>query len=404
MAVRIALEFNATTLASQIKERAQVEKHMRVCLLVNQGFETAVTVAASEPLLAEGAFLIMRQRAAFNLPMTLLKELEGPGLDKGDRGELICLVLLILARDLVAQKTDKAAISLLDLIKALLATNWHKVVLASKPAKCRTAAEGDRSFEETFKNSRIYFNHFIKIHDPKVINRGFLWGLIARGAAVLCATNQAGTDVILPFLYFDAKLQRDNVSAILIQVKNDKRYSTTPNIFLFDAMNPYFLRFFDMDEANPLPIIRMVFALAASDAGVEVIEHTIARKNPPRKAKGKKQKKRAPLFTAYDIWCAKASIDTFAVITADEEHAGTYAALLKVGSVFPKAYEAQTTIKSAMSARRNMNPGTAIHPDHWIRFVKIPGETVDPVDNMVEYDFDSELDIQDDGDVHMDGV
>jgi hypothetical protein len=402
MAVRLALEFNATTLASQIKEREQVEKHMRVCLMVNQGFETAVTVAPSEPLLAEGAFLIMKQRDAFNLPITLLKELEGPGLDKGDRGELICLVLLILARDIVAQRTDKAAISLLDFIQALLAPGWHKVVLSSKPAKCRTTPEGNRSFEETFKNSRIYFNHFIKIHDPKIINRGFLWALIARGAAILCANNQSGMDVITPFVYWDAKLQRDNVSAIFFQVKNDKRYSTTPNIFLFDAMNPYFLRFFDMDEANPLPIIRIVFALAASDAGVEVIEHTARRQNPPRKAKGKKQKKMAPPFTAYDIWCAKASIDTFAVITPEEEHAGTYAALLKVGNVFPQAYEAQTTIKSAMSGRRNMNPGTAVHPDHWVRFAKISGEETDPVDIAVDYDFDLEVEIQDE-DVHMVG-
>ena len=75
MAVRLALEFNATTLVSQIKEKEQVEKYMRVCLLVNEGFETAVTIAPSEPLLAEGAFLIMREQEAFERSVFLYQEL-----------------------------------------------------------------------------------------------------------------------------------------------------------------------------------------------------------------------------------------------------------------------------------------------------------------------------------------
>lgn len=55
MAVRLALEFNATTLESQNRERTQVEKHMRVCLVMNPGFENAVTIAPSGPLLAQAA-------------------------------------------------------------------------------------------------------------------------------------------------------------------------------------------------------------------------------------------------------------------------------------------------------------------------------------------------------------
>ena len=74
------------------------------------------------------------------------------------------------------------------------------------------------------------------------------WLLIARGGAVLRANYQCGTNVLLSFLYFDNNLGRDNVSATFIQVKNDKRFSSTPCLFLFDAMNPYFLAFFDVDE------------------------------------------------------------------------------------------------------------------------------------------------------------
>lgn len=246
----------------------------------------------------------MQDRKAFDLPRALLSELEGPGLDKGDRGELICLVLLLIARDVAVQEKGSAVIEVLLFMRKLLASKWSPIVLNSKPARCRTNAEGQRPFSKVFAKSKMYFNHFIKVHDFKVINRAFLWLLMARGAAVLCADNQGGIDVLLPFLYFDNKLQQDNVSKIFIQVKNDKSFSSTPNLFLFDAMNPYFLGFFDMDEQKPVPIIRMVFALAATEACVKAVEDAPLRKNPPRGAKSKGEKKRTrrcPSYTAYDI-------------------------------------------------------------------------------------------------------
>ena len=89
--------------------------------------------------------------------------------------------------------------------------------------------------------------------------------------------------MLLPFLYHDNKLGQDNVSGVFIKVKNDKKFSSTPNIFLFDAMNPYFLGFFNMDKQKPIPIICMVFALAASEACIKAVEYTPLRKNLPQK-------------------------------------------------------------------------------------------------------------------------
>ena len=398
MAVRLALEFNATTLVSQNRERTQVEKHMRVCLVMNPGFETAVTIAPSEPLLAEAAYLLMQDRKAFDLPRALLSELEGPGLDKGNRGELICLVLLLAARDVAVQEKDKdsVAIEVLLFMRKLLASKWSPIVFDSKPARCRTNANDQRSFAEVFARSKIYFNHFIKVHDFKVINRAFLWRLIARGAAVLCADNQGGIDVLLPFLYRHNKLGRDNVSGIFIQVKNDKNFSSTPNLFVFDAMNPYFLGFFDTDEQKPVPIIRMVFALAASEACVKAVEYAPLRKNPPRRARSKGKKRLCPAYTAYDIWCAGTSAETFSVVEPGDEQ--VYSELLKICRLFPGVYEAHTKIDSAKSARRNMNPGTAAHPDHWSQFSK-GGTELHRVD-AVDVDFDCQ-DEEVDDDVEM---
>ena len=108
----------------------------------------------------------------------------------------------------------------------------------------------------------IYFNHFIKLHDHKVINRKYLWRLIAHGAAEICADFQYSIDLIIPFSYRDNKLQKNNVSAFFIQSKNDKAYQTTPQNYLFNMMDPYKIQFFDKDDKETTPVIRMVFALA----------------------------------------------------------------------------------------------------------------------------------------------
>ncbi|KAM6501280.1 hypothetical protein JOM56_004294, partial [Amanita muscaria] len=381
MAVRLALEFNATTLASQNREMTQVEKHMRVCLVMNPGFETAVTIAPSEPLLAQAAYLLMQDRNDFDLPRTLLEELQKLGLNKVDRGELICLVLLLIARDVAVQEKGSAAIGVLFFMEKLLASRWSSMVFGSKPARCRTNTKDQLPFSEVFAKSKIYFNHFVKVHDFKVIHRAFLWRLIARGAAVLCADNQDGIDVVLPFLYLDDRLGRDNVSAIFIQVKNNGKFSSTPNLFLFDAMNPYFLGFFDMDEQKPVPIIRMVFALASSVACVKA-----------------ERARTCPAYMAYDIWCAGTTAETFSVVKPGDER--VYSDLLKLSRLFPDVYEADTEVDSAKSARRSMNPGTAAHPDHWTKFSTAVTEP-DRVDGV---DFDCQDEAADDNEAADDDV
>jgi hypothetical protein len=170
MAVCLALEFNATTLVSQNRERTQVEKHMWVCLVMNLGFETAVIITPSEPLLAEAAYLLMQDCKAFDLPRVLLSKLEQPGLDKGNQGELICLVLLLIACDVVVQENGSAAIEILLFMQKLLASKWSPIICDSKPARCHTSADGQHSFSKAFTGSKMYFNHFIKVHDFKVIN------------------------------------------------------------------------------------------------------------------------------------------------------------------------------------------------------------------------------------------
>jgi hypothetical protein len=161
MSVRLTLEFNGKTLRAQDIERMLVEKHMCIWLSVDPGFETAITIAPSEPLLAEVSYLLM-QSPAFDLPHSLLTELELPGLDKGSCGELIVMTLCLEARDTAAKRLQSRVIPVNDFIRELLAETSHEDILGSKPIIARTCDEANKTFEDTFCNSGIYFNHFIK--------------------------------------------------------------------------------------------------------------------------------------------------------------------------------------------------------------------------------------------------
>lgn len=323
--------------------------------------ENVITTAPSEPILAEAARMRMSQEG-YNLPEQLLAQLASSGLDKGNRGELIALAILILALDKSranSQLRRSKVRKLLEFFDALFPGVHFESVKQKMPSKSQQG--NDKSFEKTFEESQIYFNHFIKVHDYKVVNRKYLWGLIARGAAILCANNQRGFDIVIPFIFAGSLLGRKNVSAILIQVKNDGSYQANPNphLSLFDAMDPFATGIFDHKEVDHKPIIRIVFALASDKSAVEVVNNEGQWRSGRNKTTGDS-------YTTFDIWCAKPSEQTFQVIPAKDEH--FYQDLLKRSRDFPTAYSSFWRLTMDSELRKGMNPGTAADPGHWLQF------------------------------------
>jgi hypothetical protein len=212
-----------------------------------------------------------------------------------------------------------------------------------------------------------------------MVNQKYLWMFIARGAAILCANNEVGIDVVIPFLYYDDKLARWNVSAMLYQSKNDRSFSITPKRWLFDGMNPFSVGVFDPDD-EPLPVIRMVFALSSAKSGVTIMEPERTRYR--QKAKKRKAKK-SPPYTSYDIWCAGAFAKTFAVINEAEEE--TYKQLLKVWDPFPESYKPRLEVAGEEKQKRSMNPMVTADVDHWGAFEAVEEGRDEEMD---EYDYD----------------
>lgn len=399
---RFPLQFNNTVLGARQEEEKQVQNHLRVCLSVELGFQNAVTVAPSEPLLAYAAHTIMElSPPSFDLPATLGAHLMTPGMSKGDRGELFGMVVMMRARDLVAKSSRSIDISLIGFMQALLPANF---TLPARPRIFRTKAEQNIPFYKAFEHSRIYVTHFIKVDSYKVLTLEYICNLILRGAGVQCAEGQRLVDGALPVV-LDARkpLQPTNVGICYRQDKNVARLNRVKHQIL-ESIDPGDLGFFgavdevsgdDSDESleesqeseeeaegdvevelgdDPMgspedgiikpPIIRMVFSVGSSKCFVKMPMCPAPRF--PRKNKGGPIRKSVYQgeFTAYDFWFSGATDKTFGCIKPSE--VANYASILKSGkltSVYDGGYKEKAPMAETLI--RNMNPGTVNNPSHW---------------------------------------
>jgi len=263
-------------------------------------------------------------------------------MSKGEQGELITCNISIDTLDSLMFE-DKTLRSLVvdatSYFEALFASDiYEKKIKNSFPSKLRELGQ-NKTFAETFKDSRIYVTHFIKVYDYKVLSTEFLMKCAARGAAIVCADNQLDVDVILPMIYKDQVLKKENVTCILVQSKNDAMFSTKPQRYLFDAMRLSFFK-----TTNPPPVIRMVYALVSCESAV-----CIARR-PSRKVNEEKTND----YT---------SSATFKAIQPDENK--TYQELLKLSRDIPNICEPEDDLKADA---KSMYPCATSDPGHWQSF------------------------------------
>jgi hypothetical protein len=355
LSVRFPLEFDFSDPYARSLVRNQIEHHMRICTIATRGFEALFTTVGSEPLLAEVATMAMAKGGA-NPIRHLSRFMDKNCINHGERGELVAALLVMQARDaLTRDKESKRWVHVCDFLKSLLGDSLDIDTLPS----ITFSEEECQPLTETFKDARIWFNHVLKIRDTDLINVRYLWRFISRGAMILCANNQRGVDIVLPVCYKGDKLSRKNVTAIVIQVKNDTSFGERIHGYLFDGMNPFTIKLFD-EKSKPLPIIRMVFALASKTPAVKY-----GRPDQPDK-----RTYTPGGFTSYDIWCAGAFSETFPIMGADES---AYRRLLDrirfrdqeyaVGAIqdveYPKEVE-----NEKIALLRNCNPLLEIGHEH----------------------------------------
>ncbi|KAH8103417.1 hypothetical protein BXZ70DRAFT_925519 [Cristinia sonorae] len=397
-ASRLPLDFRADSLARKEEER-QVKSHMRICLGTTAGGRHMVTTSPSEPMLAEGSIYALT-KCGSSLADALCETLNSTLVDVGERGELLAALLLLLASDnsrmLACSETPqppkpepdgppkkkarlepyttagrsstpvsearplstltailtpkKRIISVVNFLTHLLPPG-----LAVPDMKPSRRMVGDQSplLKDAFATGKIWFNHFIKVADFSVVTQDFLWGYLVRGAAIICANNMLAVDIIIPVLINSDMLSPRNVTCILIQVKNDGNFQTTRD-HLFVAMDPYDLRIFG-EDTNPLPVIRMVFALASHP------RHSCLLKTPNHHGRLSSNCKNQHAF--YDIWVGGCGPESFGVI--EPSQAGTFMDLLK------RSQEGYLRELLKNKTIANMYPGGGASVAHWENFIKV---------------------------------
>ncbi|KAF8332488.1 hypothetical protein F5887DRAFT_1063857 [Amanita rubescens] len=265
---RLPIQINPTNYVSQAAERKQS------VLDIDVVFDSMETVASSEPLLSEAAYSIMA-RESFDPVKAFKSVLEGFAVHKGDHGEFIALLLLTLARDQAVGPPVKwrthPECRFFD-----FASFVHGYLFSKSPS-----ASGLENLQHEFPDAKMHFNHFIKLLDFKSVDKKCLSALMTRGARLTV------------FLKSGTKLAIDNLGLILYRISNDPHYTHIPEPKLFESMNPYDVGILKEGDA-PVPVIRIIFALAAQTPSLHVIRH-----DP------------SPAYNAvvYDIWSAGLSSD-----------------------------------------------------------------------------------------------
>ncbi len=336
---RLPLDFHSTTFRLLEEEMYRVKAHMRVCRRVSADMTEMTTFSPSEPILSEAAFAIM-QRVDFNAPVAFQEALSRFGIHKGFRGELVVLLFLTLSRDAVVRQANGE--EMWTKMKRRPENEWNRVVSVEQFIRNLFRIEAQSDYEvvakdlfDDFKDSKLHFNHFIKVHDPRVVKVKFVPQLMLRGAAVLCTKVLQAVDMAIP-------ASRDGEKMILVRVENDGEYGPDVTPRVFEEMDPVELGIGELTS-----VIRIVFALASSEAKLHIQSRVVKYES------GKTCK-------AYDIWCAGLSPEILCPVTAENQ--AVWAALCGESGRWLNTFKDGGEL---VSARMAMAPGGAGNEAFW---------------------------------------
>jgi hypothetical protein len=366
---RLALDINSMTYvpltpSEAEKEHYQVTNHMRVVTSIGDSIKSLRSVASSEPLLSEAAFLIMSNQTSFKLADALATVLTGFSINIGDQAELLVSAFFTWARDTTVMKcpdTRPGQLSCYFLVTELFASLFSerafKPMSQSRPSLSHDhVTTNQQTFQTTFCDTYMHFNHVIKLEEQKVLNRSYLLVLLARGAAAMGANCQPGIDAVYPYLHGGIELDFRNLGFILVQVKKNDDVDPLSRARIFKKMDPFECGLLHkcnkVDGYLPTPLIRIVFALCGNE---EKLDH-MAYSSEPDGASSLSGGR--PCFTSYDFWCSGASAE---VLQPVKESPEKWSALVKELDLLKKFY----ATAEDPDIIHSLHPGTASHPAHF---------------------------------------
>ena len=185
--------------------------------------------------------------------------------------------------------------------------------------------------------------------------------LMTRGAAVLCANGQPAVDGIIPFLFKGDELCSDKIGVIMFQVKNDVKYSGLPQLDLFHAMDPCSLGI--LESPAKIPVIRIVFALAANTPSLPLVNHPKTKTGRPSRAPVESTDATEKIYTTYDFWVSGLSPK---ILVPVGKGPSAWDSILQASCTWEKIYS--DCSKPRMKHRKSMNPGAGVSDEFWDRW------------------------------------
>ncbi|KZT22737.1 hypothetical protein NEOLEDRAFT_1137521 [Neolentinus lepideus HHB14362 ss-1] len=363
LAQRLPIEFMTTRYPEDLSaELQQIERHMRICLQFDPNTLSLKTLSPSEPILSEAAYWMM-QGEHFDVPAQLMRVFHDYPVDRGHLGELLVMTLFTVARDAAIGPPDdlgepsgrKRWCTVPALLEKLFripesSTMDHVNILSA--TGCTVDNTGsticDEVLEHVFADSKMYFNHWVKTYEHELVKVDYLARQMFRGVAAFCDTGNIWIDGIIPFLYRGSQIKVENVGVIMWQCRNDSKYTDTPNIELLRAMDPYSLGIFDPSHPVDVPVIRIVFALAADTPCLKLVSDTGPSINTTHK------------FKTYDFWAAGLSPEILGPVRHGYEK--SWDALLQLSNGWRDAYQNQLVPEIDL---RVLNPAVADDAAFW---------------------------------------
>jgi hypothetical protein len=209
---------------SQVREveERQVERHLRLVIAIQPKKETILTVAPSEPVLAEAS-----ARRKFNRWATLAHFVDEGCISKGDCGELYMMQVILNAMDSAASTLPQlpkipryhTPIPLLLFLRQLLQRDHIPKVLG---AHCSTRPETLATY---YEKSYVHCTHFVRVREGNLLDAQHLARFLERGVGILCKEGQEGIDLCIP-VTMDKSVAPGSMTVVTVQVRNrESNYS-----------------------------------------------------------------------------------------------------------------------------------------------------------------------------------
>ncbi|KAH9900744.1 hypothetical protein C8Q73DRAFT_722479 [Cubamyces lactineus] len=463
--VRIMLSFEPSREAARRHEEQLVASHMRIAYSVPKDRIYLRSGYSSEPILAEAAArqlhewrrqclglgpsatginVVDRLRDTTDIGpavQILRKSLDHDLISRGDVGEIVGRLLLLLARDSATCATSSDSddphfsnpVPVTTLLVQLLSEAFAKDVLTSKPDNLpANDPRGDLTFAEAFKDAVVNFTHFAKWADDSALSQDTALGCFIRSMAVICRNNAATVDIFIPVLMNkDAALDASVMSGIMVQFKL-RAHSGTTAAYAIDATKVgLFKQTPDDDETQRHPYITLIMELGVTSeppllASIPVkpeskesiaVNKKLGEKTPVSNAGAPLQdtpskvvlippaprRRRGSAYPRYSIYVYGCSPTVYRVISQNER--GVYKHILGSGKLLAEHPRQDPT---SLRLVRMLKPFFAIgHTSwHWLCHTRLNTDSPDESDDeggvVVSIGGEDGPNDDDDGDVFMD--